>query len=87
SGYVLNGVKTVIQDGAVADRVIVSAQDDTSPGLSLFVLDCSAPGLHWSRYRTQDGRNAADLRFENLTVGAEGLLGAPGTGLASIELA
>jgi hypothetical protein len=42
-GCVLNGTKTVVQDGAVADIVIVSARDDEAGGLSLLLLDTSLP--------------------------------------------
>jgi alkylation response protein AidB-like acyl-CoA dehydrogenase len=85
--YVLNGHKSVVQDGAVADIVIVSARDEKAGGLSLFLLDSRTPGLEWTRYRTQDGRSAAELSFKDLQVSEQQLLGAPGTGLAAIEQA
>ena len=83
--YVLSGKKTVVQDGAVADIVIVSARDLERSGLCLFLLDAAAPGLHWTRYRTWDGRNAADLTFENLQVRQQQCLGERGGGLSAIE--
>jgi alkylation response protein AidB-like acyl-CoA dehydrogenase len=86
-GYMLNGKKTVVQDGAVADIVIVSAQDTEAGGLSLFVLDTNTPGLEWVRYRTQDGRSATDVSFTDLQVSEDQRLGSAGTGLAAIEQA
>ena len=86
-GYLLTGQKTVVLDGAIADLVIVSAQDAEHRGPSLFLLDTNMPGLTWTRYRTWDGRSAADLSFENLPVSELQLLGKPGGGLAAIEQA
>jgi alkylation response protein AidB-like acyl-CoA dehydrogenase len=86
-GFVLSGTKTVIQDGAVADVVIVSARDTESGGLSLLLLDAATPGFEWTRYRTQDGRSAADIVFTNVRVEEHHLLGARGEGLTAIELA
>jgi alkylation response protein AidB-like acyl-CoA dehydrogenase len=84
---VLNGTKTVVQDGAVADIVVVSAQDDELGGLSLLLLDSTTPGLEWIRYRTQDGRSGADLICRNVQVTEQHVLGTRGAGLAAIELA
>jgi alkylation response protein AidB-like acyl-CoA dehydrogenase len=86
-GYLLTGSKTIVEDGAVADIVVVSANDVETGGLSLFVLDSNAPGLEWIRYRTQDGRSAADLSFDDLPVQPDNLLGKPGRGLEAIEQA
>jgi alkylation response protein AidB-like acyl-CoA dehydrogenase len=86
-GLVLNGTKTVVQDGAVADIVILSAQDDEVGGLSLLLLDSTTPGFEWIRYRTQDGRSGADLICRDVQVTEQHVLGARGAGLAAIELA
>jgi alkylation response protein AidB-like acyl-CoA dehydrogenase len=81
--YVLDGIKTVIEDGAVANMVIVSARHDE--GLSLFLLDSATPGLAWDRYRTQDGRSAADLSLNSVRLEEQHLLGPAGGALAAIE--
>jgi alkylation response protein AidB-like acyl-CoA dehydrogenase len=86
-GLVLNGTKTVIQDGAVADIVVVSARDDEVGGLSLLLLDSATPGLEWTRYRTQDGRSGADLVCKDVQVTDQQFLGTRGAGLAAVELA
>lgn len=87
AGFALNGTKTVIQDGAVADVVVVTAQDEEAGGLSLFLLDSSASGLEWTRYRMQDGRSGADLGLEDFQVTEQQLLGQRGAGLPAIEQA
>ena len=42
-GYVLNGTKQFVMDGACADQLIVSAK--TEKGQTLFLLDAQAAGL------------------------------------------
>jgi len=84
SHYVLNGAKTFITGGYLADRVIVCAR--TSPplegnrrhGISLFVVDTTSPGYAVGRkldklgLRTSD---TAELSFSDVIVPAEELLG------------
>jgi alkylation response protein AidB-like acyl-CoA dehydrogenase len=86
-GFVLNGTKTVVQDGAVADRVIVSARDEEAGGLSLLLLDTSLPGLEWIRYRTHDGRSAADLICKDVQITEQHFLGVRGAGLEGVQMA
>ncbi|HYM36235.1 MAG TPA: acyl-CoA dehydrogenase family protein [Steroidobacteraceae bacterium] len=77
----LSGKKTVVFDGAVADVFIVSARD-ANKKLSLYLVDANAKGVKRANYRTQDGRNAADVTLTN----AEGqLLGKEGEGLSILQ--
>lgn len=88
-GYVLNGKKAVVLGGAYADQFIVSARtggDWRDPdSLSLFLVPKDAAGLTVRGYPTQDSLRAADLALENVTVGAEALLGAEGGAADVIE--
>jgi acyl-CoA dehydrogenase len=48
-GYVLNGHKTWISNGGIADFYVTFARTDDAPGalgLSAFVVDAGTPGLH-----------------------------------------
>ncbi|HVO48593.1 MAG TPA: acyl-CoA dehydrogenase family protein [Steroidobacteraceae bacterium] len=85
--YVLNGSKTVVQDGAVADWLVVSARGEETGGLSLFLVGADTAGLRWTRYRTHDGRSAADVTFVDARIAESDRLGAPGTGLQAVEQA
>ena len=87
NGYLLSGSKTVVLDGAVADVLILSAREGSQGELSLFVVSSSAPELKWTRYRTQDGRSAADVSFARLPVQHGQRLGEPGAGLGAVEQA
>ncbi|MFP3976422.1 acyl-CoA dehydrogenase family protein [Marinobacter sp. KMM 10035] len=87
--YVLNGEKTLVMNGATANQIVVSAringeQFDTA-GISLFVIDANAPGVHKTSYRLMDGQLVANIRFENLSVASSQLLGEEGDGYSLIE--
>src|SRR5262245_54638355 len=82
--HVLNGAKSTVPDGAVADLLLVSAQ--SAEGLAVFLVEPDAPGVRLVRYRTQDGRSAADVFFEDVKLGAGQMLGT-GDATAALERA
>jgi pimeloyl-CoA dehydrogenase small subunit len=87
--FVLNGEKGVVLHGESADKLIVTART-AGPrrdrnGIGLFVVDANAPGLSRRGYPTQDGMRAAEISFENVRVGPEGVLGDPEHGLPVVE--
>lgn len=89
AGFVLNGQKTFVIDGHVADTLIVSArtsgaQSDRS-GISLFLLDRDAAGVSVERTIMVDSRNAAVVRFNNVQVEAGALLGEQDQGFAMLD--
>jgi alkylation response protein AidB-like acyl-CoA dehydrogenase len=91
AGWRLSGRKTVVLDGASADYFLVSARSGGKvgdrDGISLFLVPRDAKGLTAAAYPTQSGARAADLQLENVTLGADALIGAPSKGLALIERA
>jgi alkylation response protein AidB-like acyl-CoA dehydrogenase len=91
AGWRLSGRKTVVLDGASADYFLVSARSSGKvgdrDGISLFLVPRDAKGLTAAAYPTQSGARAADLQLENVTLGAEALIGAPSQGLALVERA
>ena len=78
-GFVLNGKKTFVLDGHVADKLLVVARTagaaDSRDGLSLFLVDRQAAGVKVARTRMVDSRNAANIEFDGVAVGEEALLG------------
>lgn len=85
--YVLNGAKTFITGGALADRVLVVAR--TSPydpenrrgGLSILVVDTSSAGFSVGRKLKKIGlktSDTAELAFDDVVVPAADLLGEEG---------
>jgi pimeloyl-CoA dehydrogenase small subunit len=90
-GWVLSGHKANVLHGDIADRLIVSARTDgevdAPQGISLFVVDVSAPGVQRRGYPTQDGQRAADIRLDGVRVDADALIGAEHAALPIIEKA
>ena len=79
NGYVINGSKTFVLDGNSADKLIVVARTSGKPGdrdgLSLFIVDRTAPGVTVKRTKMADSRNAANIDFKDVKVDAGALLG------------
>jgi alkylation response protein AidB-like acyl-CoA dehydrogenase len=84
--YVLNGSKTFISNGILADLVIVVAKTDPSAGyqgISLLVVERGMPGFERGRNLDKIGLKAqdtAELFFDDVRVPAANLLGEEGKG-------
>ncbi len=78
-GFLLNGEKTHVLDGHVADWLIVSARTSGAArdagGITLFGLRPDTPGVMIERQSRIDSRNVARLRLDGVRVGAECVLG------------
>ncbi|MEI8406318.1 MULTISPECIES: acyl-CoA dehydrogenase family protein [unclassified Kribbella] len=84
--YVLNGQKTFISNGILADLVIVVAKTDPAAGaqgISLLVVERGMPGFERGRNLDKIGLKAqdtAELFFDNVRVPVANLLGEEGKG-------
>ena len=82
--YILDGEKTWISNGGIADHYVVIARTGEAPGakgLSAFVVDADSPGFSVkSRIEVMAPHPLATLRFENCRVPASQRLGKPGDG-------
>jgi len=80
----LDGVKTWISNGGIADHYVVFARTGEAPGakgLSAFVVDADAPGLSiGERIEVIAPHPLATLRFSGCRVPLANRLGAPGEG-------
>ena len=78
-GYVIDGSKTFVLDGHVADKLIVVARTSgevgAKEGISLFLVDRNAEGVTVTRTIMADSRNAANVTLSAVKVGKEALLG------------
>ena len=82
-GWRLNGAKTCVLDGAVADAIIVAAQ--ASDMTALYLIDADATGLSRVARTLVDGRRVATLRLDNVEAPADAKLGG-GTALVDSVL-
>jgi alkylation response protein AidB-like acyl-CoA dehydrogenase len=88
--WILNGAKTFITNGILADLVVVVARTDPdagSRGFSLLVVERGMPGFERGRRLEKVGTKAqdtAELSFSDVRVPSANVLGGPGTGLISL---
>lgn len=88
--YVINGSKTYISSGQLADFVIVAVKTDPTlgaRGISLLIVDCDTPGFTRGRKLDKIGQHSADtseLFFADVRVSVSQLLGEEGRGFAHI---
>jgi len=89
AGWVLNGHKAVVIGAPQADHLLVSARtaggQRDAKGISLFLVPKSANGISTRDYPTMDGSRAAEVYFENVSVGAANLIGEADGALPLIE--
>ena len=90
-GYCLDGHKYFVIDGVGADAYLVAAHagDAHTPdqGISLFLVPADTPGLTVSALPLIDSRNHAQVRFEQVQVGPEALLGEIGSAWPALNTA
>lgn len=88
-GFVINGTKTFVLDGHVADKLIVVARTSgaagDADGLTLFLVDGDAKGVNITRTSVVDSRNSATIEFNNVAVAASAVLGEVDGGAAPLQ--
>jgi acyl-CoA dehydrogenase len=84
NGYLLDGEKTWISNGGIADFYVVFARTgeaEGSRGISAFIVDAGTPGLAFAeRIEVMAPHPLARLSFENCRIEGSQLLGPPGQG-------
>jgi len=89
AGYVLNGAKAVVIGAPWATHLIVTARTGGGQrdegGVSVFLVEKSAKGVSTRDYPTVDGQRASEVTFENVSVGADALIGPEGGALPLVE--
>ncbi|UCF68294.1 MAG: acyl-CoA dehydrogenase family protein [Acidobacteriota bacterium] len=88
--YVIHGEKTFITNGADGDFYTLAVRIGDAPGaagLSLLVVDRATPGVTVAKRLDKLGWHASDtaeIRFDNVRVPAERLIGREGAGFAML---
>ncbi|MBQ44475.1 MAG: acyl-CoA dehydrogenase [Porticoccaceae bacterium] len=79
NGFVLNGNKSMVIDGQFADQLIVVTRSSGKPGdshgISLFLIPRNTPGVEINSTLMMDSRNTANIRFSNVAIGEDQLIG------------
>jgi len=89
NGFRLSGDKAFVVDGHMADLLIVAARSAGAAGerdgLTLFLVDPKAKGIEVERTAMVDSHNAARIKFDQVEVNADGVLGEVDQGFALLE--
>jgi len=87
--YKISGEKTFVIDGGFSDKIVIacrtSGEEGSKEGLSLFILDSGSEGLTVMSTKMVDSRNAANMKFDNVTVSEEMLIGEEGNAYEIID--
>jgi pimeloyl-CoA dehydrogenase len=90
-GLRVDGCKTLVLDGDRADAFVVVARtagdDDDANGLTLLLVDATAPGVTIEPFDTLDGRRAAQVRLDGVAVAIDAVVGPAGAALPLLEKA
>ncbi|MYD44233.1 MAG: acyl-CoA dehydrogenase [Gammaproteobacteria bacterium] len=88
---VINGNKTFVLDGHVANKLIVVARTNGNAGdrdgLTLALVDREADGVAVTRTKMVDSRNAANIDFKDVSVSADAVIGEVGRGADVLDAA
>lgn len=86
-GYVVDGAKTYISNGGIADYYVLFARTGEAPGargISAFLVDAATPGLRIAeRIRVIAPHPLATLRFDAMALPKEALIGQAGGGFGA----
>src|SRR5262245_18531075 len=70
NNFILEGAKSLVLHGAVAEKFIVSARTSGNPGdphgVTLFIVEAEEDNLGGQEYPLFDGTRALDLQFDGV---------------------
>jgi alkylation response protein AidB-like acyl-CoA dehydrogenase len=85
AGWVLQGHKAMVADGAGAQFLVVSAR--TASGLSLFLVPGASEGLTRSALMTHDGSSVGEIVLDAVRLPADALIGSEGGAIPLLQSA
>nr|NIO41289.1 pimeloyl-CoA dehydrogenase small subunit [Burkholderiales bacterium] len=89
NNWVIDGKKTLVIHGPVAEKLIVSARTQGEPGdrdgVTLFIVECQDENLGGQEYPLFDGTRALDVQFNGVRVGPESVIGTLNGAMPLIE--
>jgi hypothetical protein len=89
AGFILIGQKRHVMHGDCADLLLVTARVSGGrydrDGIGLFVVNGNAPGVSRRGYQTQDRLRAADVKFDNVHLEADCVIGESGAVMSLLD--
>jgi alkylation response protein AidB-like acyl-CoA dehydrogenase len=86
AGFTLDGQKTFVIDGHVADLLLVAAST-SEKGITIFMVPSATQGVAIERVAMVDSHNAARITFNGVSLGHDAVLGVVDAGAAPLALA
>ena len=83
-GWTLNGTKSFVPSGLVADIALVPVRTETG-SVAVFVVDLTSAGIGRERQVANSGRPEAIISFDGVSLGADALLGSVEDGATIVE--
>ncbi len=89
NNWVLEGQKSIVLHGPVAEKLIVSARTsgevEDQDGVTLFIVECDEENLGGHEYPLYDGTRALDVQLNGVRVGPESVIGQLGKAMPLIS--
>lgn len=84
-GWVIDGVKTCVPAGLIADAILVPATAGGDGSIVVAIVDPAAPGVTLERQDTTNGIPEARIELDGVKVAAGDVLGDPSNGAEIVE--
>ena len=87
--FILNGKKSFVLNGGESDLIIVPARTSGSQtdlkGITLFAVEKDRAGIEINSYKSVDGRSAAEIKLNNVSVSSDSIIGEIHNGYDALE--
>tara|TARA_X000001036_G_scaffold184639_1_gene174357 strand:- start:480 stop:1616 length:1137 start_codon:yes stop_codon:yes gene_type:complete len=87
--FILNGKKSFVLNGSESDLIIVPARTSGSQtdvkGITLFAVKKDNAGIEMNSYKSVDGRSAAEIKLNNVSVSSDSIIGEIDNGYDALE--
>ena len=88
--FIISGCKNFVIDGHSSNLLIVAARTEGSvndeSGITLFLVNSDSQGVEITKTSMVDSRNAANIKFSDVTVSSETILGEENNGASLLEV-
>ena len=88
--FIISGCKNFVIDGHSSNLLIVAARTEGSvndeSGITLFLVNSDSQGVEITKTSMVDSRNAANIKFGDVTVSSDNILGEENNGASLLEV-
>jgi acyl-CoA dehydrogenase len=88
--FIISGCKNFVIDGHSSNLLIIAARTEGSvndeSGITLFLVNSDSQGVEITKTSMVDSRNAANIKFSDVTVSSDNILGEENNGASLLEV-